>query len=360
MSRDTRIHASRTYSDPSASQNQAKKRRLSPSFLILLLSVGMIIGVLLFITTGAANIQLSTVWEAILHYDENQVQHYTVLSVRLPRAVTAIIVGGCFAVSGAIMQGMTRNPLASPSLLGVSAGARFGLVLGFAFLPHLSYQLMIVISMLGAAFGAMTVYGVGMLAAFKGSEHVSHVKLALAGAAVSALLAALSEGIQIYFGIAQEVMYWYAAGIAGVKWMHVWTIIPWAVVGLVLSLMISRNITMLSLGEEVATGLGQRVKWVKFLGALTVFALTGAAVAVAGPIGFIGLIIPHVTRFLIGVDYRWVIPCSGMFGGWFLLMADTVSRWVNPPLETPVGILTALLGVPFFLYLARRGGRGSL
>ncbi|MFD0679096.1 MULTISPECIES: FecCD family ABC transporter permease [unclassified Paenibacillus] len=343
-----------------AAINEAKKRRLSPSFLILLLSAGIAAGILLFVTTGAADISLHTVIEAMLHYDESQVQHYTVLAVRLPRALTAIIVGACFAISGAIMQGMTRNPLASPSLLGVSSGARFGIVLAFAFFPHLSYQQMIVVSFLGAALGTITVYGVGVLASYKASQHYSHVKLALAGAAVSALLASLSEGIQIYFGIAQEVMYWYAAGIAGVKWIDIFSIIPWAIGGFLLALLISKNINLLGLGDEVAAGLGQRVKRVKLLGAITVFALTGAAVAVAGPIGFIGLIIPHLTRFLIGVDYRWVIPCSGLFGGWLLLTADTVARLVNPPQETPVGIITALLGVPFFLYLARKDGKANL
>ncbi|GAA3410188.1 FecCD family ABC transporter permease [Paenibacillus hodogayensis] len=337
----------------------SEKRRLRPSFLLLLSGTAIAAGLALSVTTGAADIRLDTALNALLHYDENQVQHYTVMSVRLPRALTAVLVGACFGISGAMMQGMTRNPLASPSLMGVSAGAGFALVIAMALFPGLSYQRMIFVSLLGAAFGTLIVYAAGTISSSLASGANAHVRLALAGAAVSAMLHALSEGIQIYYGIAQEVMYWYAAGIAGVKWEDVRAILPWTVAGVLSALMLSRSITLLSLGDEVAAGLGQRLKRVKLLGSLTVFMLTGAAVAVAGPIGFIGLVIPHLTRFLIGVDYRYVIPCSGMLGGALLVTADTIARLVNPPQETPVGILTALIGVPFFLYLARKERNGG-
>ncbi|MEI7026681.1 FecCD family ABC transporter permease [Paenibacillus sp. y28] len=337
-----------------------KKRRLSPSFFIGLLAAGIVAGTLLSIATGSANISLQTVLDAFVRYDAGSVQHYTVLSVRLPRAILALLVGGSLAAAGAIMQGMTRNPLASPSIMGVSAGSSFAVVAAFAFWPFLSYHQVIAVSLAGAAAATLLVYGAGTLASLSSAGPRAHVKLALAGAAVSALLGAMSHGIQLYYGLAQDVMLWYAAGLAGVKWVDVVTVLPWVCSGLAAAGFLSGSITLLALGEDVAAGLGQRVKRVKLLGALTVFVLTGAAVAVAGPIGFIGLIIPHLTRFLIGVDYRIVIPCSALLGGWLLLMADTVSRMVNPPQETPVGIITALLGVPFFLYLARKEGRGSL
>ncbi|MNH95497.1 Iron-uptake system permease protein FeuB [compost metagenome] len=336
----------------------SKKRRLSPSFLILVSVIGVVLGIVLSITVGAADISLSTILDAVFHYDPSSVQHYTIISVRLPRAVIAVIVGGCFAISGALMQGMTRNPLASPGLLGVSAGASFATVVAFAFFPLLTYHQMILVALIGAAAATLIVYGAGTLASYNKGDHQSHVKLALAGAAISAMLGAFSDGMQIYYGLAQEVMFWYAAGISGVKWQDVLTIAPWTAVGLAAALGLSANITLLSLGDDTAASLGQRVKLVKLGGALTVFMLTGSAVAVAGPIGFIGLIIPHLTRFLIGVDYRAIIPCAALLGGLLLLTADTVSRLVNPPLETPVGILTALLGIPFFLYLARKGGKG--
>ncbi|WP_341416727.1 iron ABC transporter permease [Paenibacillus filicis] len=337
-----------------------QKRRLSPSFLIFLVSAGILAGLLISVTTGAASISPTTVKEAFLHYDRTSVQHYTVMSVRLPRAVIAVLIGAGLAVSGAIMQGMTRNPLASPSIMGVSAGSGFAVVGAFIFFPALSYQAMILVSMAGAALGTMLVFGAGTAASYIGSASHTHVRLALAGAAVSAMLGAVSEGMQIYYGIAQDIMFWYAAGISGVKWVHVQTMLPWAAAGLTAGMLLARSITLLGLGEDSAAGLGLRVGRVKLAGALTVFVLTGSAVAVAGPIGFIGLMIPHLTRFLIGVDYRWVIPCSALLGGFLLLAADTAARLVNPPQETPVGILTALLGIPFFLYLARKEGKGAV
>ncbi|WP_240762079.1 FecCD family ABC transporter permease [Paenibacillus thalictri] len=318
-------------------------------------------GLAVSLAVGAANISLTTIWEAAAHYDPLKVQHFTVLSVRLPRSITAVIVGACFGISGAIMQGMTRNPLASPSIMGVSAGAGFALVVAMAFYPGFTYHEMILVSLLGAALGTMIVYGIGTgSSTIFSTGQYSHVRFALAGAAVTAMLHALSHGLQIYYGISMQVMYWYAAGIAGVKWDDVLAIAPWALAGIVSALLLGRSISMLSLGDEVAAGLGNRVKRVKLFGALTVFALTGSAVAVAGPIGFIGLIVPHLTRFLIGLDYRYVIPCSGLLGGALLLTADTVSRLVNPPQETPVGVLTTMLGVPFFLYLARKERSSNL
>lgn len=344
---------------PQAAAND-RKGRLRPSFLICLALAGILAGIAVSVATGAASIPLAVVAGAFFGYDTDPVQQYTILSVRLPRALAAVIVGGALAVSGAIMQGITRNPLASPGIMGVSAGSGFAVVVAFVFFPALSYHAMIAVSMAGAAAGASVVYGAGSLASRAVSAHAAHVKLALAGAAVSALFGALSEGLQLYYGIAQELMLWYAAGISGVKWAHVQTVLPWFAAGLAGAWLLSGSVTLLGLGEDAAAGLGLRVRRVKLLGALTVFALTGSAVAIAGPIGFIGLIVPHLTRFLIGIDYRWVIPCSALLGGLLLLTADTLARLVNPPQETPVGVLTAVLGVPFFLYLARKEGKGAL
>ncbi|WP_135547010.1 FecCD family ABC transporter permease [Paenibacillus cymbidii] len=339
---------------------QSRKGRLRPSFLLCLALAGTLVLLAVSVSTGAASIPLSTVIDALFDYDGASVQHYTILSVRLPRAIVAIAVGSALAVSGAIMQGITRNPLASPGIMGVSAGSAFAVVVAFVWWPVLSYHAMIVVSMSGAAIGAAIVYGAGALAAHLGSAQYARVKLALAGAAVSALFGALSEGIQLYFGIAQDTMFWYAAGISGVKWAQVQTILPWLAAGMAVAMLLSGSITLLGLGEDTAAGLGLRVRRTKLLGALAVFALTGSAVAIAGPIGFIGLVVPHLTRFLVGIDYRWVIPCSAVLGGLLLLAADTAARLVNPPQETPVGVLTALIGVPFFLYLARREGKGLL
>ncbi|WP_025025498.1 FecCD family ABC transporter permease [Caldalkalibacillus mannanilyticus] len=330
------------------------------SILIVIASIGILLAMLGSIMVGAADIDVKTVFEAIFQYDENHVKHFTVYEIRIPRAIMAFLIGACFAVAGTIMQGVTRNPLASPGLMGVSAGASFGIVLSFAFFPELKYHQLILVSLLGSALGTLIVYSIGTVASYRTRGRYAHVKFALAGAAVGGLLGSLSKGIEIYYGVMTNVMYWYAAGVAGVKWFEVKTILPWSVAGLLGAMMISRQLTVLSLGDEVAAGLGQKIKWIKAIAALTVFVLVGAAVSVAGPIGFIGLVIPHITRYLIGIDYRWVIPCSALLGGFLLVVADMASRLVNPPFETPVGVLTALIGVPFFIYLARGNKRVGL
>lgn len=212
---------------------------------------------------------------------------------------------------------------------------------------------LILISFLGAGIGAGLVYGITSLS--KGT--LSPVRLALAGAAVSSLLVALSEGIAISFQIAQDLAFWYAGGVAGTKWEQLQIMTPWIIVGLIGSIAVSRSVTMLSLGEEVATGLGQRTGLIKLIIILLVLVLAGASVSAVGAIGFIGLVIPHVARYLVGVDYRWIIPCSAVLGSLLMLLADIAARMINPPYETPVGTLIALIGVPFFLYLARRERR---
>lgn len=251
------------------------------------------------------------------------------------------------------MQGMTRNPLADSGLLGLNAGAGFVLALCFAFLPGLPFMQLILYSFLGAAVGAIMVYGVGSMS----KNGLTPVRLALAGAAVTALLVAVSEGVAIYFNIGQDLAFWYAGGVAGTKWVQLKIMTPWVVAALIAALLLSRSITLLSLGDEVATGLGQRTGWVKLACAIVVLVLAGTAVSAVGAIGFVGLVIPHIARSLVGVDYRWIIPCSAVLGSLLMVIADIGARMINPPYETPIGTLIALIGVPFFLYLARKQRR---
>lgn len=184
------------------------------------------------------------------------------------------------------------------------------------------------------------------------------VKLALAGTAVTYFFTGISTAIAIRFDVAQDISFWYAGGVAGVKWSGVQLLLIAGAVGLTLAFIIARSVTVLSLGDDLAKGLGQYTSAVKLVGMLIVVILTGAAVSIAGTIAFIGLIIPHITRFLVGVDYRWIIPCSAVLGAVLLVFADIAARLVNAPFETPVGALTSLIGVPFFFYLARRERRG--
>nr|WP_235776434.1 iron ABC transporter permease [Robertmurraya massiliosenegalensis] len=316
-------------------------------------------GIILFFTIissihfGAADLSFKAVWEAIFSYNGDDSSHVIVRELRLPRALAAVTVGAALAVAGAIMQGMTRNPLASPSIMGVTAGSSFLIAIAFAIFPAISYTGLISFSFLGAALGTILVFGVSSLS--KGG--ITPVKLALAGSAITSLLSSLSTAIGIRFNVSKDISYWYAGGVSAVQMEQLAYVIPFVLVGLVLAIILSRSISLLSLGEDIAKGLGQNTGLIKFLGTITVLFLTGAAVSIAGMIGFVGLVVPHITRFLVGVDYRWIIPCSAVLGGLLLLIADIASRLINAPFETPVGAVTAIIGVPFFLYLARKEGR---
>ncbi|GGH44423.1 FecCD family ABC transporter permease [Paenibacillus silvae] len=313
----------------------------------------LLLGMALSISFGAADIQLGVVWKAVFNFNPDLTPHQIIWEIRLPRVLGGAMVGACFAVAGAIMQGMTRNPLADSGLLGLNAGAGFALAICFAFFPGMPYMYIIMYSFLGAGLGVLLVYGFGAAS----RSGLTPLRLVLAGAAVSAMLSALSEGIALYFRIGQDLAFWTAGGVAGTKWSHLQVMFPWVLGALIVGLIISRSITLLSLGEDIAVGLGQRTGLIKLLGLIVVLILAGTAVSVVGAVGFVGLIIPHLTRKLVGVDYRWIIPCSAVMGSLLLVFSDLAARMINPPYETPIGALVALIGVPFFLYLARKERR---
>lgn len=345
------VPTSRSRTDKKTNSNPPL--RSSPGAALLIIITGsllLLLGIGLSITVGAADIRLATVWDAVFHFQPDLQQHQVIRELRMPRGLTAALVGAGFAVSGALMQGMTRNPLADSGLLGLNAGAGLGLALIFAFWPQLPFTATMLFSFLGAAASAVLVFGIG--AASGGG--LTPIRLTLAGAAVGSMLLALSQGVAIYFNLSQELAFWYAGGVAGVTWTQLYAILPWLLGGLVLSVMISRQITVLSLGSEVASGLGQRTVLIQIFGMLIVLMLAGAAVSAVGPVAFVGLMVPHIARYLVGVDYRWIIPCSAVLGGLMMLFADIGSRIVNPPYETPLGALIAVIGVPFFVVLARR------
>ncbi|GGD08702.1 FecCD family ABC transporter permease [Pontibacillus salipaludis] len=335
-------------------KQEANGRPLVASLIIIAGTMAMLLGMAASVSLGAADIDLKTVWDGVFHYNEELTSHQIIQELRMPRAIVAALVGGFLAVSGSIMQGMTRNPLASPSIMGVTDGSTFMIAIAFAFFPGMTYLGLMSFSFVGAGIGAGIVFLVGAFS--KGG--LSPVKLALAGTAVGALLSALSSGIAIHYEVAQDMSFWYAGGVAGTQWLQVKFVFPVAIIGLALAFFIARSVTILSLGESVAKGLGQRTGMVKVLGTVVVLLMTGAAVSVAGSVGFVGLVVPHITRFLVGLDYKWILPCSAVLGGLLLVMADIGARMINPPYETPLGAITALVGVPFFLYLARKEGRG--
>lgn len=333
-------------------------KRLShshPTARVLVVSVVLL--VIFMITSlrfGASSLTWAVIYDAVTAFDATDTAHVILMDLRIPRVLAAAVVGASLAISGVIMQALTLNPLASPSIMGVTSGSAFMIALGFALFPQLTHFQLIYWSFLGAALGAGMVFSIG----FFTKRGLTPVKLALAGAAVSALLQSLSTMIAIHFDVARDMSFWYAGGVAGVRMESVTVIALIAVVGLIGSLALSRSLTILSLGEEMARGLGLKIGWIKLVSLLIVLTLTGAAVSIAGTVGFIGLVIPHITKRIIGMDYRWVLPTSAVLGASLLVLADIGARVINPPYETPVGTLTAVIGVPFFLFLARKEGRG--
>ncbi|HGE5782451.1 MULTISPECIES: FecCD family ABC transporter permease [Bacillus] len=330
-----------------------RKINAVPMIILCLAPIFILLTVMLSILYGAKNIDFETAWNALFHFDSGNVNHNIIITSRLPRVVAALLVGAFLAISGALMQGMTRNYLASPSIMGVTDGSAFVITMCMVFLPGMSSVGMILCSMLGSALGAGIVFGFGSLL----RNGLSPVRLAIIGTVIGTFLSSISAAIASYFQVSQNISFWYNTRLDQVDPNVLKLTIPFGIVGIILALLISKSITILSLGEEVSINLGQRTKLVKATAILSVVFLTGTAVALVGKIGFVGLIIPHITRFLIGVDYKWIVPCAGVIGGVFLALCDVLSRFVNYPFETPIGVVTSLIGIPFFLYLIRtRGG----
>lgn len=248
------------------------------------------------------------------------------------------------------MQGITRNPMADPGILGINTGAALGVVGAVFLLKISSLTLYALFAFAGAALTASAVYTLGSL----GRGGPTPLKITIAGAALTALLSSLTTGVLILNQrTLEEVRFWLAGSVAGRDLNLLLQVTPYLGIGLLVALALGRQITTLSLGDDVAQGLGQRTGWVKGLAALCVVLLAGSSIAVAGPIGFVGLVIPHAVRFFVGVDYRWILPYSALAGATFLVASDVAARLVLRPTEMPVGVMTALIGGPFFVYLVR-------
>ena len=304
------------------------------------------------IVFGAANITVKDVWLSLMT-NTTGASISIIREIRLPREVAAVFVGAALAVSGAMMQGMTRNPLADPGLLGLTAGANAALAVVLVFIPAANYFGIMIACFIGAAVGAGMVFGLGAMK--KGG--FSPMRIVLAGAAVSAFLYAIAEGIGIYFKVSKDVSMWTAGGLIGTSWGQLQIIIPFISIGIVIALILSRQLTILSLNEETAVGLGQKTTQIKTTLFIIITLLAGASVALAGNMAFIGLMVPHVVRVIVGTDYRYIIPMSAISGAIFMLFADTLGRTINAPYETPVAAIVALIGLPFFLFIVRKGGK---
>jgi len=292
-------------------------------------------------------IPLEDVWKVLITGD---VSAYRVilLDIRLPRLLVGMLTGACLAASGAILQSVMRNPLADPGIIGVSAGGGFAAVIVMVALPQLSYLLP------AAAFGGALIacLAVYLMAWDKGA---SPVKIVLAGIAVNALMGALMNGVMVmYSDRVQAVLPWLSGGLNGRSWHHLSFMLPYAAIGLLLTFPAIRSANLLQLGDDSAQLLGQRVELQRMLLVALAALLAGAAVSSAGLVVFVGLVVPHALRLLIGDDYRFLLPLSIIYGAVLIAISDTLARTLFDPAELPVGILLACIGAPFFLYLLRR------
>ncbi|WP_081735439.1 FecCD family ABC transporter permease [Paenibacillus gorillae] len=320
----------------------------------------MIIGVLLLLLAaaaslsfGAASMNLSTAWTAVFYFDPSLTEHQIIHSLRIPRTLADIVAGMSLSLAGAVMQGSTRNPLADSGLMGVNAGAAFAMAISLAFIPNQLYTGSLFISFAGAAMGA----GLTYLAASLNRRGMTPQRLVLAGMSITLLFGAMGSFVSLNYGVGKALAYWTSGSVAGATLTELKLTAPWFLGGLALSLFIARSITILSLGEEIAKGFGQRTVLVKLLATLAVLLLAGVSVTLVGPIGFVGLIVPHIVRFFVGVDYRYIIPAAAVYGGVLMVAADLAGRLINRPAETALGIIFAIIGVPFFLLIARRERR---
>ncbi|WP_431685500.1 FecCD family ABC transporter permease [Hahella sp. NBU794] len=304
------------------------------------------------IALGQISMPLSVVLNAFTAFDPGSTEHIIVTTTRLSRALTALCVGSALAVAGALMQALTRNPLASPGIFGVNAGALFAIALSTTLFSVPSLQHYIWIAFAGAAVAGTLVYCLSAL----GRDGLTPVRTVLAGAAITALFVSFTQGLLV---INQEgldsILFWLAGSVAGRSLDLVAPVAPCILLAIIASMALGRHINVLMSGDEVAKGLGQRTGMLRFLMGVLIIGLAGAAVAIAGNIVFVGLIVPHMVRAWLGADYRWVLPGCAVLGAVLLLSADVAARFLIPPQEVPIGVITALLGTPFFIYLARRG-----
>lgn len=331
---------------PSVASNLARRSRWAS------LGIGTIVlmACLVYsITLGARDIPLRTILDSFFSFDHS-FDHLVIQTVRLPRSLMAMAVGAALAVSGAVMQGLTRNPLAETGILGIEAGGSLAVVLTLFMFGSTSLSVYAGAAFLGAAIAAMAVYALGTL----GRGGATPLNLTVAGAAMTAFIASITTSILIVSQrTLDEIRFWLAGSLSGRDFDLFLQVLPFLLSGLILAFSLGRQITTMSLGEDIAKSLGQQTLWVKLLAALSVVLLAGSSVAIAGPIGFVGLVVPHMVRFFIKTDYRWILPYTAIVGAILLLVADIAARVLLKPQELPVGVMTALMGAPVFVYLVK-------
>lgn len=309
----------------------------------------LIIGLYLSLSLGTTRIGISEIWESIFHYSE-KLELVLIRDVRIPRSLSALLTGGVLGVTGAMIQGVTRNPIAEPSLLGVSQGAIFVVAIFYAVGISISTKSVMAASLIGAIFSGLIV--IGFIS--KKANNSSITKILLAGTAMSTFFVSLTTIAGLISNKSQLIAFWVGGGFRNVTWSDFILILVVGIPGLIIAILLSKKINILSLGDDVAISLGENPERIRLITLLVMIPMSAAAVAVGKNIGFVGLIVPHIIRKILGEDYRKNIPASFLLGAVLLTYSDIAARMVYNPYETPIGIFTALIGVPFFIAVARK------
>ena len=323
---------------------------VQPLLIFFIISLLFVIGAYLSLRFGAISYSHQQLVETLRHPMTNSPVQDVVIDLRLPRMVAAILVGAAMAQAGAMMQGITRNAIADPGLLGINAGAGLALILGYAIFGSLHYSQILVICLLGSCLAAGLVFGLS----YQVQKGYNQLRLILSGAMVASLFSAIGQAITIYFDLSTAVIGWQAGGLVQVNWKMLAIIGPLIIVGLILAQLFSYQLTILSLNETVAKNLGQRTALMTMVLLGIVLLLSAAAVALVGSLSFVGLIIPHFIRMFTGKNYKMLLPLTAFAGASFLIWVDLVCRSINPPAETPISAVISIIGLPCFLWLIRK------
>jgi len=320
---------------------------------VIFLCVGIsVLTVVCFLTLtfGANTISLSKIRSALFDFNGDDFSQVIVRNMRLPRLIADIIVGASLSVAGAIMQGTTKNPMADSGIMGISSGSTLGVVIVLAFFPAAGRFEKMGISALGAGVVTLAIY----LIAYVGKGRITPDRMVLSGMAISTLLSSFTMAIILKFGLMNEMVRYTSGSSANTIWKDVYLALPFFVGGVAASLIISRSLTVMNLGEDVSKGLGANTVVTKALSTVIVLVLSAVAVIIIGPVGYIGLMIPYIARYMVGTDYRFVLPTCAVYGAVFVAVVDFIARIINPGLEFPIGLLITIVGVPFFVFVSRR------
>ncbi|MGD1860668.1 MAG: FecCD family ABC transporter permease [Leptolyngbyaceae cyanobacterium] len=323
--------------------------RRVPFTLVILMGLALL-SLIFNVSQGEYPVPLLAVVKTILGLPANPDYAFVINTLRLPRALVALLVGMGLATAGTILQGLTRNPLAAPEIIGINSGASLVAVAFIVLFPSLPVAWLPVAAFLGGLAAAIAIY---VLAWNQGS---SPVRLILVGIGLTALTGAFTS-LMITFGNIFDVsqaLVWLTGSVYGRSWEHLWPLVPWLIIFLPLALVCARDLDALNLGDHLAQGLGSRVEWMRSTLLLCAVALAGASVATAGTIGFVGLMAPHLARQLVGPSHAGLIPIAALTGACIVELADLAGRLIFAPIELPCGVITAVIGAPYFLWLLHR------